>query len=92
MPAGTQLQIVKVEKSKVLGQIGYWVKPIASINGRLKGSSSRKAHVPDENLDGQIYKLSSIASNVGLYEKGKTYSNGAPKLNATWFTLIKLNE
>jgi len=92
MPAGTELQIVKIEKSKVLKKIEYWVKPISSINGRLKGSSSRKAHVSDENLDEQIYKLSSIASNVGLYEKGKTYSNGAPKLNETWFTVIKLNE
>jgi len=91
MPAGTELKIVRIGRSKFLRRIGYWVTPTSSIDGRLKGNSSRKVNVPDESLDDQIFKLSSIASNVGLYEKGH-YSNGAPKLNETWFTLIKLNE
>jgi len=91
MPAGTQLEVVAVEKGRWFEKPSYWVKPISSINSRLKGDTSRKVHVSEANLDDQIYKLSSIASNVGLYEKGH-YSNGAPRLNGTWFTLIKLNE
>jgi len=92
MPAGTQLEIVSLKKGKWFQQMSYWVRPVLSIDNRLKGSSSRKAYVLEENLDDQVYKLSSIASSVGLYEKGEFYSNGAPKLNETWFALIKLNE
>jgi len=92
MPAGTQMEVVSVEKGKWFEGMSYWVKLVSPVNDKLKGSSSRRVYVSEENLDEQTFKLSSIASNVGLYEKGKTYANGAPKLNETWFTLIKLNE
>jgi len=92
MPSGTRLEVVSVNSRVKLGEVDYWLKLADSFDREIKGNVNRKIEPMAEPIEQQSFKLYSIASNVGLYEKGKRYSNGAPKLSETWFSLVKLNE
>jgi len=92
MPSGTHLEIVSVNGRGRSAKVEYCLKSVEGFDKEIKGNVNRKIESIAEPIDQQSFELYSIASNVGIYEKGKRYSNGAPKLNETWFSLVKLNE
>jgi len=92
MPSGTRLEIVSVNSRGKSGKVEYCLKPAEGFDKEIKGNVNREIESISEPIDQQSFVLYSIASNVGIYEKGERYSNGAPKLNETWFSLVKLNE
>jgi len=91
MPSGTRLEIVSVNIDGPR-KMSYWLKLIAPLSSSIKGNVNRKIEAAEEPLDEQPFAIYSIASNVGIYEKGKQYSSGEPRLSETWFSLVKLNE
>jgi len=94
MPAGTLLEIVSIEttrRAKNKMGVNYQVSPLSFSNDGIKGNISRTLHQPEVRLEDQSFRLISLGVGLGIYSEGG-YSNGAPKLNDTWFEIVKLKE